>query len=98
LDQATVAAAYQRAVMGTLVKRVEQALNAFPDWSCVACVGGVAKNAYLREKLLGVTHAKEVPLVTVPIAAVPLLRTIEPLRAPPSADPNLQLSGMRLRG
>ncbi|MEX2606312.1 MAG: tRNA (adenosine(37)-N6)-threonylcarbamoyltransferase complex transferase subunit TsaD [Kiritimatiellia bacterium] len=108
LDLPTVAAAYQRAVMGTLVTRVEQALTAFSDWSCVACVGGVAKNAYLRGKLQSLTHANGVPLVTVPIeyctdnaamiAAVPLLRTIEPMCAPPAADPNLQLAGMRLRG
>lgn len=107
LDRATVAAAYQRAVMGSLVKRVEQALTAFSDWSCVACVGGVAKNAFLREQLQSVSKAKAVPLVTVPIeyctdnaamiAAVPLLRNIEALRSPPAADPNLQLAGMRLR-
>jgi N6-L-threonylcarbamoyladenine synthase len=108
MDRASVAAAYQRAVMGTLLKRVEQALDTFTDWSCVACVGGVAKNQVLREELNRLATEKEVPLITVPIdyctdnaamiAAVPLLRPIEPMRTPPAADPNLQLTGMRLRG
>ena len=106
-DRGVVARAYQAAVMETLVRRVEQALASRSDWKRIACVGGVAKNRKLRGDLEALADRSGVPLVTVPmayctdnaamIAAVPLLRTVEPLTAPVAADPNLPLLNLRLR-
>lgn len=104
---ADVAAGYQRAVMGALVARVEQALNEEPGLRGVACVGGVAKNGWLREGLGRVCGRHGVALHTAPmayctdnaamIAAVPLLRPLAAAEGPPAVSPNLQLNGLRLR-
>lgn len=106
-DRAAVAKSYQHSVMETLVRRVEQALDSRPDWKRIACVGGVAKNGALRSGLESLADRAGVPLITVPmdyctdnaamIAAVPLLRPVEPLTAPVPADPNLPLLNLRLR-
>lgn len=102
-----VAAAYQTAVMETLSLRLEQALESETDLQCVACVGGVAKNRFLREKLNAACERKGLPLVTVPleyctdnaamIAAVPLLRKVEPDTGFAGIDPNFPLQGVRMR-
>ncbi len=49
--RADLAASYQRAVVETLVLRVERALTAHPELDHVAIGGGVAANALLRERL-----------------------------------------------
>jgi N6-L-threonylcarbamoyladenine synthase len=102
-----MAYAYQHAVMETLVKRVSQALDAYSDFKTVACVGGVAKNKVLNSRLQALAGSVGTSWVTVPmdyctdnaamIAAVPLLRSVEPAQAFPAADPNLPLLGLRLR-
>ncbi|WFB35132.1 tRNA (adenosine(37)-N6)-threonylcarbamoyltransferase complex transferase subunit TsaD [Kiritimatiellota bacterium B12222] len=106
-DKAEVAAAYQEAVMSSLCARVEEALQAYEDWACVACVGGVAKNQYLRAGLETLCERFDKALVTVPIgyctdnaamiAAVPLLRDLTPADEAVKIDPNLVLSGVQLR-
>jgi len=106
-DRAEVARAYQAAVMGTLARRMEQALEVYDDWKCAACVGGVAKNGLLRSELERIASRRHLSVRTVPlsyctdngamIAAVPLLRAVEPLAAPVGAEPNLPLMGVRLR-
>lgn len=106
-DRAAVASAYQTAVMETLITRVAQALDNAADWRTVACVGGVAKNGFLRQRLEAVCRSKGLPLLTVPlayctdnaamIAAVPLLKPA--IEAVPGLqiDPNLLLGGQLLR-
>jgi len=103
----SVANAYQTAVMGSLSSRVDQALSASSDWQSVACVGGVAKNQYLRTRLDELCRRHQLPLVTVPldyctdnaamIAAVPLLRNVEPASTEIKIDPNLSMDGMQMR-
>ncbi|MGA0369667.1 MAG: hypothetical protein ACO3N7_09490 [Kiritimatiellia bacterium] len=103
-----MAAGYQQAVMESLAIRVGEALHDYGDWKCVACVGGVAKNKFLRRLLEQQCESAGLPLVTVPlgyctdnaamIAAVPLLRKMEKASALSGIDPNLPLQGLRLRG
>lgn len=105
--KADVAAAYQTAVMGALSARVGQALANESGIRGVACVGGVAKNAFLRDALRRVTCRYGVELHTVPlryctdnaamIAAVPHLRKLTEAEGVPSVSPNLQLNGLQLR-
>lgn len=104
---ADVAASYQSAVMGALVTRTAQALKQETGIRGVACVGGVAKNRFLRGALEEVTRRHGVSLHTVPmeyctdnaamIAVVPLLRTLEPAVRVPAVNPNLPLQGLDLR-
>lgn len=61
-----VAASYQAAVVDALAERLERAL-ARHDVKAVACVGGVARNQVLRDKLAGLTEARKLPL----LAAMP---------------------------
>lgn len=106
-DPAAVAAAYQSAVMETLITRVSQVLADQSDWRSVACVGGVAKNLFLKEGLQQVCQARGLPLLTVPlayctdnaamIAAVPLLKSGMQAENNLNIDPNLLLHGMLLR-
>lgn len=108
VEVSTVAAAYQKAVMESLITRVSQALNDVEDWCCVACVGGVAKNNYLRRGLEALCGSAGLPLVTVPlryctdnaamIAMVPMLREISAANPDIGIDPNFPLQGLRLRG
>lgn len=105
--RADVAASYQAAVMGALAARTDQALKQEKGVRGVACVGGVAKNRYLRRALEDVTRQHGVRLHTVPmeyctdnaamIAVVPLLRTLEPAVCAPAVNPNLPLQGLELR-
>ncbi|MDF3127894.1 tRNA (adenosine(37)-N6)-threonylcarbamoyltransferase complex transferase subunit TsaD [Kiritimatiellaeota bacterium B1221] len=107
-DLPAVAASYQQAVMETLMTRAEQALENEAGFACVACVGGVAKNSYLREGLEGLCEKRALPLITVPleyctdnaamIAAVPLLRECGEAQADLGIDPNLVLQGLKMRG
>jgi len=104
---ADVAAAYQTAVMGALAARVGQALADESGIRGVACVGGVAKNEFLRDGLNTVSARYGAALHTVPlsyctdnaamIAAVPLLRDLPKAEAVPQVAPNLQLNGLQLR-
>ncbi len=106
-SKADVAASYQTAVMGALSTRVDQALKQESGIRGVACVGGVAKNDYLRDTLLAVVRRHKAELHTVPlqyctdnaamIAAVPLLRSLESSTSVPAVSPNLQLNGLQLR-
>jgi N6-L-threonylcarbamoyladenine synthase len=106
-DRASVAGAYQRAVMETLITRVSQALADEADCQTVACVGGVAKNQFLKNGLAQLCQEKGLPFLTVPlayctdnaamIAAVPLLKRGMQTDANLCIDPNLQLDGMVLR-
>ncbi len=105
--RADVARGFQRAVMGSLVTRVTQALAVWKDFRCVACVGGVAKNRVLAEGLETLCARRNLPLVRVPaayctdnaamIGMVALLRDLEPETAPRSVDPNWPLEGLTLR-
>jgi N6-L-threonylcarbamoyladenine synthase len=105
--RADVAASYQSAVMGALAARTDQALKQEKGIRGVACVGGVAKNRYLRRALEEVTRQHGVSLHTVPmeyctdnaamIAVVPLLRGLEQAESAPAVHPNLQLQGLVLR-
>ena len=105
--KADVAAAYQTAVMGALSTRVGQALANESGIRGVACVGGVAKNEFLRNALNAETARFGVKLHTVPlpyctdnaamIAAVPLLRALPHADGVPAVSPNLQLNGLQLR-
>lgn len=61
-----VAASYQEAVMDALVERLERAL-ARHHVKAVACVGGVARNQVLRDKLADVAESHRLPL----LAALP---------------------------
>ena len=61
-----VAASYQAAVIDALVERLERAL-ARHDVKAVACVGGVARNQVLRDKLTELAEARKLPL----LAAMP---------------------------
>lgn len=102
-----VALGYQRAVMTTLLRRVEQAVTREPDLRSVACVGGVAHNRTLRAGLAEIADSSGLKMATVSgayctdnaamIAAVPLLRRVEAAGGFPAADPNLPLGGLRLR-
>ena len=104
---ADVAAAYQEAVMGTLITRMRQALQQEKDVRGIACVGGVAKNQGLRSGLEALARQHGVAFHTVPmayctdnaamIAAVPLLRELPAAGSPPEVNPNLPLHGMQLR-
>lgn len=104
---ADVAASYQSAVMGALAARADQALKREDGILGLACVGGVAKNRFLRGALEEVTRRHGVALHTVPmdyctdnaamIALVPLLRDVPAASSPPAVHPNLQLRGLILR-
>lgn len=104
---AGVAQGYQTAVMESLITRAQQALSSYDDWKSVACVGGVAKNQYLRNGLQQVCDKAQLPLVTVPlkyctdnaamIAAVPLLKSMTEASGAVGIDPNLALQGLQLR-
>ncbi len=61
-----VAASYQAAVMDALVERLERALSRHMV-RAIACVGGVARNQVLRDKLTGMAEAHKLPL----LAAMP---------------------------
>lgn len=50
ITRADLAASYQRAVFDALLSRVEKALSA-GVWKTLGCVGGVARNQQLRERL-----------------------------------------------
>lgn len=107
-EPADVAAAYQSAVMNTLSLRVRQALEAGEGLRGIACVGGVAKNALLREQLREMSLKHNVSCYQTPpeyctdnaamIGAVPLLRQIDPAETPPAVQPNLPLNGQGIRG
>lgn len=102
-----VARGYQHAVMSTLLRRVEQAIETESGLRAVACVGGVAHNRVLRGGIASLAEASELKMATVPgpyctdnaamIAAVPLLRPLPAATDFPAADPNLALDGLRLR-
>ncbi|MCC5850035.1 MAG: tRNA (adenosine(37)-N6)-threonylcarbamoyltransferase complex transferase subunit TsaD [Verrucomicrobia bacterium] len=102
-----VAAAYQAAVMNSLLTRLRQALQNEPGVKGIACVGGVAKNQLLRGGLEDLAGAHGINFHTVPmeyctdnaamIAAVPLLRKLQPAQTPPAVNPNLLLQGLQLR-
>lgn len=59
---ADVAASYQEAVVDTLARQVDRALDRFPVRS-VACAGGVARNGPLRERLAAVATSRGLPLL-----------------------------------
>jgi N6-L-threonylcarbamoyladenine synthase len=59
--KADLAASYQRAIVDSLVTRVEQALEREPDLERVAIGGGVAANSWLREAVRGLGAAVHVP-------------------------------------
>jgi N6-L-threonylcarbamoyladenine synthase len=104
---ADVAHAYQTAVMRSLVRRVEQALETHGDFRSLACVGGVAKNRLLSEGLERAAAKASVPLIRVAakyctdnaamIGIVPFLRMIPPAEQALSVDPNLAMDGLKLR-
>ena len=99
---ADLAASFQEAVMDSLAIRAERALKASAA-KTLACVGGVAKNAVLREKLSALCHRRRVRLCFAPleyctdnaamIAAAAGLRALAGLPNPPAleADPSLPL-------
>jgi len=102
-----VAASYQYAVMNALLTRARQTLQNDRSIRSLACVGGVAKNQHLRERLIALSRGFPCGFRTVPmdyctdnaamIAAVPLLRQLEISRHPPAIHPNLPLFGLQLR-
>lgn len=59
---AHLAASYQEAVVDTLARQVERALD-IVDVRSVACAGGVARNGVLRERLAAVASARGLPLL-----------------------------------
>lgn len=59
---ADLAASYQEAVVDSLVRRVEQALEA-GDIKCIGCAGGVARNRRLREALGRLGQKMDVPVL-----------------------------------
>ncbi len=104
---AELAAAYQEAVMSSLVQRAEEGLASATDWKSLAVVGGVAKNLNLRNRLEELAERNGLPLLAVPleyctdnaamIAAVPLLRDHARGDSAWDLDPNAQLEGLQLR-
>ncbi|MBR6022607.1 MAG: tRNA (adenosine(37)-N6)-threonylcarbamoyltransferase complex transferase subunit TsaD [Kiritimatiellae bacterium] len=64
---ADLAASYQEAVMGALASRAERAVKATGAKTLV-CVGGVAKNAVLREKLKSLAARRRLSLWLTPMA------------------------------
>jgi N6-L-threonylcarbamoyladenine synthase len=107
LNRPDVAASYQKAVMTTLSGALSAGLERSDGIRSVACVGGVAKNHNLQQRLAVLAREQGLPLLTVPmayctdnaamIANVGQMCLIPPLERPVGADPNLELSGMRLR-
>ncbi len=99
---ADLAASFQEAVMDSLAIRAERALKV-SSAKTLACVGGVAKNAVLREKLSALCRRRRVRLCFAPleyctdnaamIAAAAGLRALAGLPNPPAleADPSLPL-------
>jgi N6-L-threonylcarbamoyladenine synthase len=99
---ADLAASYQEAVMDSLARRAERALRA-TGARTLCCVGGVAKNAVLREKLERVAGRNGAGLRVAPmayctdnaamVAAAAGLRALAGLENPSAleADPSLPL-------
>lgn len=58
---ADLAASYQEAVVDTLVRQVDRALDLEPV-RALGCAGGVARNQRLREALQTIAHARGLPL------------------------------------
>ncbi len=100
--RADLAAAYQEAVMDSLATRVARALS-HTGARTLACVGGVAKNALLRDKLAALAQRQQARLLLTPlayctdnaamVAAAAGLRHLAGLDNPPAqeADPSLPL-------
>ena len=100
---ADLAAAYQEAVMDSLATRVARALS-HTGARTLACVGGVAKNALLRDKLAALAQRQQARLLLTPlayctdnaamVAAAAGLRHLAGLENPPAqeADPSLPLA------
>lgn len=59
---ADVAASYQEAVVDTLARQVERALDLMPVAS-LGCAGGVARNGALRARLAGLARERGLPLL-----------------------------------
>lgn len=99
---ADLAASYQEAVMDSLAQRAERALKA-TGARTLACVGGVAKNALLRDRLEDLTRRRRARLLLTPmayctdnaamVAAAAGLRALAGIGNPPAveADPSLPL-------
>ncbi|MFT5121381.1 MAG: N6-L-threonylcarbamoyladenine synthase [Kiritimatiellia bacterium] len=63
---ADVAASYQEAVMDALVMQLERAMKQV-EVRAFACVGGVAKNQYLRQRLDDLSTKTGLPLMLTPM-------------------------------
>ncbi|MCO5068401.1 MAG: tRNA (adenosine(37)-N6)-threonylcarbamoyltransferase complex transferase subunit TsaD [Kiritimatiellae bacterium] len=59
---ADVAASFQEAVVDTLARQTERALDR-EDFRALGCAGGVARNARLRERLQNLADARAIPLL-----------------------------------
>ena len=98
-----VAASYQEAVFDALLIRVQRALERFPSHA-LGCVGGVARNRRLRDKLAALAQKEHVRLLMAPFeyctdnaAMVAALAGSDPARAMVTdadfdVQPNLSLT------
>lgn len=57
-----IAASYQEAIVDTLARQVERALD-LADFKSLGCAGGVARNSALRERLSNIATARGLPLL-----------------------------------
>lgn len=59
---ADLAASYQEAVIDTLLRQANRALDGAP-YRSIGCAGGVARNRVLRERLKALAHERGLPLL-----------------------------------